>query len=156
MLFILFKLLHLLAVIIWVGGMFFAHFFLRPAVQGLQSPERVTLMHGVLQRFFAWVVMLVVVVLATGIGMIGSIHAMAAQAGSQFNMPVNWMVMSILGLAMMAVFGHIRFALFKRLNAAVQAKDWPAGGKALESIRKWVSLNLALGLVIVVVLRVPL
>jgi uncharacterized membrane protein len=90
MLFILFKLL-LLAIIIWVGGMFFAHFFLRPAVGGLQPAERVTLMHGVLQRFFAWVMVLVVVVLATGIGMIGSIHAMAAQAGGQFNMPVNWL-----------------------------------------------------------------
>ena len=71
-------------------------------------------------------------------------------------MPINWMVMSILGVVMMAVFGHIRFALFKRLDTAVKAKDWPAGGKALESIRKWVSLNLALGLVIVVMLRLPL
>lgn len=156
MLFIGFKLLHLLAVIIWVGGMFFAHFFLRPAAQGLQPSDRVTLMHGVLQRFFAWVLVLAVVVLVSGIGMIGSIHAMAAQAGGQFNMPINWMVMSILGVVMMAVFGHIRFALFKRLNTAVTAKDWPAGGKALESIRKWVSLNLALGLVIVVMLRLPL
>ena len=156
MLFIGFKLLHLLAVIIWVGGMFFAHFFLRPAAQGLQPSDRVTLMHVVLQRFFAWVLVLAVVVLASGIGMIGSIHAMAAQAGGQFNMPINWMVMSILGVVMMAVFGHIRFALFKRLDTAVTAKDWPAGGKALESIRKWVSLNLALGLVIVVMLRLPL
>lgn len=156
MLFIGFKLLHLLAVIIWVGGMFFAHFFLRPAAQGLQPSDRVTLMHGVLQRFFAWVLVLAVVVLVSGIGMIGSIHTMAAQAGGQFNMPINWMVMSILGVVMMAVFGHIRFALFKRLDTAVTAKDWPAGGKALESIRKWVSLNLALGLVIVVMLRLPL
>lgn len=156
MLFIGFKLLHLLAVIIWVGGMFFAHFFLRPAAQGLQPSDRVTLMHGVLQRFFAWVLVLAVVVLVSGIGMIGIIHAMAAQAGGQFNMPINWMVMSILGVVMMAVFGHIRFALFKRLDTAVTAKDWPAGGKALESIRKWVSLNLALGLVIVVMLRLPL
>ncbi|PIG09182.1 CopD family protein [Comamonas sp. 26] len=156
MLFILLKLLHLLAVLIWVGGMFFAHFFLRPSLQVLQPPERVKLMHGVLQRFFAWVLVLVVVVLASGIGMIGSIHAMAAKAGGQFNMPVSWIVMSILGVVMMAVFGHIRFALFKRLDAAVQAKDWPAGGKALDSIRKLVSLNLAIGLVIVVVLRVPL
>lgn len=156
MLFIGFKLLHLLAVIIWVGGMFFAHFFLRPAVQSLQPSDRVTLMHGVLQRFFAWVLVLAVVVLVSGIGMIGSIHTMAAQAGGQFNMPINWMVMSILGVVMMAVFGHIRFALFKRLDTAVTAKDWPAGGKALESIRKWVSLNLALGLVIVVMLRLPL
>ena len=81
---------------------------------------------------------------------------MAAQAGGQFNMPVNWIVMSILGLVMMAVFGHIRFALFKRLDAAVQLKDWPAGGNALQSIRQWVAFNLALGLVIVVMLRLPL
>lgn len=156
MLFILFKLLHLLAVIVWVGGMFFAHFFLRPAVQSLQPPDRVQLMHRVLKRFFAMVMVLVVVVLASGVGMIGSIHSMAAAAGGKFNMPVSWIVMSALGLVMMAVFGHIRFALFKRLDAAVQAKDWPAGGKALESIRKWVAFNLALGLVIVVMLRVPL
>ena len=156
MLFIAFKLVHLLAVIIWVGGMFFAHFFLRPAVQGLQPSDRVMLMHGVLQRFFAWVLVLAVVVLVSGIGMIGSIHAMAAQAGGTFNMPINWMVMSILGVVMMAVFGHIRFALFKRLDTAVKSKDWPAGGKALESIRKWVSLNLARGRVIVVMLRLPL
>ena len=156
MLFILFKLLHLLAVIVWVGGMFFAHFFLRPAVQGLQPPDRIKLMHSVLQRFFAVVMVLVVVVLASGVGMIGSVHAMAGAVGGKFNMPATWIVMSVLGVVMMAVFGHIRFALFKRLDRAVAAKDWPAGGKALESIRKWVAFNLALGLVIVLVLRVPL
>ena len=156
MLFILLKLLHLLAVIVWVGGMFFAHFFLRPAVQGLQPPERVKLMHDVLKRFFAVVMVLVVVVLASGVGMIGSIHTMAATAGGKFNMPVSWIVMSALGLVMMAVFGHIRFALFKRLDTAVQAKDWPAGGKALQSIRKWVAFNLALGLVIIAAMRFPL
>ncbi|GGH61507.1 membrane protein [Comamonas phosphati] len=156
MLFILFKLLHLLAVIIWVGGMFFAHFFLRPAVQDLQPAERVTLMHGVLKRFFAMVMVLVIVILASGVGMIGSIHAMAAQVGSKFSMPASWIVMGILGAVMMAVFSHIRFALFKRLDQAVRAKDWPAGGKALGGIRQWVAFNLALGLVIVVVLRMPL
>ena len=156
MLFVLLKLVHLLAIIILVGGMFFAHFFLRPAAQGLQPPDRVKLMHEVLRRFFSVVMVLIVVVLASGLGMIGSIHAMATKANSQFNMPASWMVMSILGVVMMAVFGHIRFALFKRLDQAVQAKDWPAGGKALHSIRQWVAFNLALGLVIVVVLRVPL
>jgi uncharacterized membrane protein len=156
MLFILFKLLHLLAAIIWVGGMFFAHFFLRPAAQGLPPAERVTLMHGVLKRFFAMVLVLVAMVLASGVGMLASIHAMAAQAGSQFSMPVPWIVMVILGLIMMAVFGHIRFALFQRLDQAVQAQDWPAGGKALARIRQWVAFNLALGLAIVAVVRLPL
>ena len=52
---------------------------------------------------------------------------------------------------MMAIFGHIRFALFRRLQRAVAASDWPSGAKALGSIRSWVGVNLALGVVIVVV-----
>ena len=42
---------HVLSIIVWVGGMVFAHFFLRPAAQALEPPLRVRLMHDVLQRF---------------------------------------------------------------------------------------------------------
>ena len=52
---------------------------------------------------------------------------------------------------MMAIFGHIRFALFKRLQRAVAATDWAAGGKALASIRSLVALNLGLGVLTVAV-----
>jgi uncharacterized membrane protein len=57
----------------------------------------------------------------------------------------------VLGLAMMAIFGHIRFALYKRLRRAVAAKDWPAGGAALAAIRTWVGVNLAIGVAIIVI-----
>ena len=66
-------------------------------------------------------------------------------------MPVEWMVMASLGVLMFAIFGHIRFALYKRLSRAVTAQDWPAGGAALASIRFWVMVNLAFGVVIVAV-----
>jgi len=156
MLYIILKTVHLLSIIVWLGGMAFAHFFLRPALQQLEPPQRLVLMRDVLQRFFAVVLVIIAAVLLSGIGMMGLVHKMAAQAGAQFSMPVSWMVMAVLGLAMMAVFGHIRFALFKRLDQAVNAKDWPAGGKALGQIRQLVALNLALGVVIVLFLRVPL
>jgi uncharacterized membrane protein len=55
--------------------------------------------------------------------------------------------MFALGLVMMAIFGHIRFAPYKRLSAAVAASDWPAAGAALAQIRMLVTVNLALGLV---------
>ena len=131
MLYIILKTIHLLSIIVWLGGMAFAHFFLRPALQQLEPPQRLVLMRDVLQRFFAVVMVIIAAVLLSGIGMMGLVHKMAAQAGAKFSMPVSWMVMAVLGLAMMAVFGHIRFALFKRLDQAVNAKDWPAGGKAL-------------------------
>ena len=156
MLYISLKAIHLLAIIVWIGGMAFAHFFLRPALGTLQPPQRLTLMRDVLQRFFAAVLVAIVLILISGLGMWGLVHSMAAQAGAKAPTPVSWIVMAALGLVMMAVFGHIRFALYKRLNTAVEAKDWAAGGAALGSIRKWVAFNLALGLVIIAAMRFPL
>ncbi|WP_159913479.1 CopD family protein [Pantoea sp. 18069] len=153
MLFAPLKYIHLLAVILWLGGMAFSHFFLRPAVQALEPAARVQLMHGVLQRFFAAMLVTVAVVLLSGLGMVASVYQMAAQSGLQFQMPLSWKVMTVLGLVMAAIFGHIRFALFKRLDRAVQAGDWPAGGKALAGIRVWVAANLAIGVAIVTALR---
>ena len=142
------KLAHVLSIIVWIGGMVFAHFFLRPAAQALEPAQRVTLMHGVLQRFLGAVAIAIVVVLTSGLGMIG---AVSMGSGGAFSMPLKWTIMATLGLVMIAIFGHIRFALFRRLQRAVAASDWPSGAKALGSIRSWVGVNLALGVVIVVV-----
>ena len=145
------KLVHVLSIIVWVGGMVFAHFFLRPAAQSLEPPQRVRLMHDVLQRFFAAVTAAVVLVLGSVLWMIGRAAKQVVQTGGVFSMPLDWTIMATLGLVMIAIFGHIRFALFRRLQHAVAASDWPSGAKALGSIRSWVGVNLALGVVIVVV-----
>ena len=145
------QLLHVLSVIVWVGGMVFAHFFLRPAAQQLEPPLRIRLMHDVLQRFFAGVSVAVVVVLGSGLWMVGRVAKQTVQAGGSFAMPLDWTVMATLGLLMMALFGHIRFALFRRLQRAVAASDWAAGGKALAGIRTLVSVNLGLGIAIVAI-----
>ena len=151
MLYATLKLLHVLAIVVWIGGMVFAHFFLRPAAMQLPPPQRIPLMHGALQRFFSAVLVAVVVVLASGLWMIGRVAKETVQAGLSFNMPLNWTIMATLGIVMMAIFGHIRFALFKRLTKAVAAQDWPAGGAALASIRTWVSVNLVIGVAIIVI-----
>ena len=151
MIYAILKTLHVLSIIVWIGGMVFAHFFLRPATLTLEPPQRVRLMHDVLQRFFAAVSVAVVVVLGSGLWMVGRVARQAAKAGGSFAMPLDWTIMATLGLVMMALFGHIRFALFKRLQRAVAASDWAAGGKTLGSIRTLVGVNLALGAVIVAV-----
>jgi uncharacterized membrane protein len=151
MIFAILKLAHLLAVVVWIGGMVFAQFFLRPAALKLEPPQRIRLMHGALQRFFAAVLVAIAVVLASGLWMIGRVAKESVQAGLGFNMPLDWIIMATLGTVMMAIFGHIRFALFKRLSKAVAASDWSAGGAALASIRTWVGINLAIGVVIIVV-----
>jgi len=151
MFYALLKTLHLFAIIVWIGGMVFAHFFLRPAAGMLEPSVRVRLMHGVLQRFFGAVLVAIAITLATGLWMIGQVAKQVVQAGAPFNMPLEWTFMATLGFVMMLIFGHIRFVLFKRLGNAVQALNWPAGAAALAQIRTWVVVNLSLGVLIVLV-----
>ncbi len=156
MLYALLKLSHLLAASVWIGGMVFAHFFLRPAALTLEPPARLPLMQAVLQRFFRAVAVAAAVMLATGLWMVGRTAKTVVQAGGSFAMPLSWTLMATLGLVMIAIFGHIRWALYPRLRTATQAGDWPAGSRALASIRTWVGVNLALGTATVAVAVLPL
>jgi uncharacterized membrane protein len=151
MIYAILKTLHVLSIVVWVGGMAFAHFFLRPAVAPLDPPVRVRLMHDVLGRFFKAVLAASLLTLASGVWMLGRVAKQAVQSGGSFEMPLAWTLMTVFGVAMVAIFMHIRFALYKRLNAAVAASDWSAGGNALAQIRRWVSVNLGLGVVFLVV-----
>jgi len=151
MLYALLKTLHLLCVILWVGGMVFAHFFLRPSLAELDAPVRLRLMHAVLGRFFNAVLVASTLILVSGAWMIGRSARQMVQSGTSFNLPLEWMVMAVLGVLMLAIFGHLRFALYPRLSRAVAGQAWPAGATALLAIRRWVLVNLCLGLAIVVV-----
>gem|GEM_PF-2980935 len=63
--------IHLMAAIVWVGGMFFAAVVLRPAtVRVLEAPDRLLLWVDVLKTFFLWVGISIVLLLATGYGMV--------------------------------------------------------------------------------------
>jgi uncharacterized membrane protein len=148
MLYATLKTLHVLAIIVWIGGMVFAHFFLRPAVAQLDAAARVRLMHDVLGRFFQAVLVAALLTLASGIWMLGRVAKQVVQSGGSFEMPLAWTVMAVLGTLMVAIFMHIRFALYKRLSKAVAAADFTAGGAALAQIRTWVLVNLALGVVV--------
>lgn len=138
----LLNLLHVLAAAFWVGGMAVMHFAVRPAaVAALEPPQRLPLMAGALGRFFVGVAVAIAVLLLSGVAMVG----MAGGFGR-----VHWSVHAMfgIGLLMMAIFGHIRFAPYRRLQAAVGARDWPKAGAALGTIRTLVAVNLALGTVV--------
>jgi uncharacterized membrane protein len=131
--------LHLLAATLWVGGMAVMHFAVRPAaVQTLEPPLRLPFMAAALGRFFGWVSVAVAVLLVSGLAMMLLGGGFAA---------AHWSVhaMFAIGLAMMAVYGHIRFAAFPRLQRAVAAREWPTAAAQLNAIRLRVALNLALG-----------
>ena len=142
---------HVLSIIVWIGGMVFTHFFLHPGAMQLEAPARVRMMRDVLSRYFQAVLVAVLLTLASGIWMLGRVAKQAVQAGGSFAMPLAWTVMAALGVVMVIVFLYIRFVLHKRLVSAVAVSDWSAGDTALAQIRRWVAVNLGLGLVVLLV-----
>ena len=153
MLYDLLKTVHVLSIVVWVGGMVFSHFFLRPAVLVLEPPVRLRLMHDVLGRFFRVVLVASLLALVSGVWMIARIAKQTVQSGGSFQMPASWWVMTVLGILMVGIFMHIRFALFARLGQAVAAGKWSAGGSAMAQLRLWVGINLGLGVLIIVAVQ---
>jgi uncharacterized membrane protein len=142
----LFNLVHILATVVWVGGMFFAHQCLRPVVMAqLEPPARLRLWNGVFGRFFPWVWLSVVLLIVTGQWLVIAMGGMAA-------VPFPIHVMVGIGYLMSIIFAFIYFAPYARLRAAVAAEDWPAGGKALNLIRRLVGTNLVLGILNIVLI----
>ena len=82
------KTLHVLSIVVWIGGMGFAHFFLRPAVAQLEPAVRVRLMHDVLGRFFKAVLVASLLTLASGVWMLGRVAKQVVQADGSFEMPL--------------------------------------------------------------------
>ena len=133
--------LHVMGVVVWVGGMFFAHMALRPSVQSLAPPERLPLLAATLSRFIAWVAVSIVAVLASGIAMM----VMLPAAGLHVH------AMIAVGLAMMVVYLYIVAVPLRILRGAVAAQDWPRGGAAMQRIRQLVAVNLVLGVAVITV-----
>ncbi len=138
--------LHMLAAVIWVGGMFFAYFVLRPvAAQQLEPPQRLPLWSQCFSRFFPWVWIFIILLPATGYWMIFNVFGGMASVGLYVHL------MHGLGWIMILLFIHLYFAPFKRLKYSVNASDWPTAGKSLNQIRLLIGINLSIGLAVIAI-----
>ena len=135
---------HLLAAIIWIGGMFFTYVCLRPSLaETLEPPQPARLLAATLRRFFKWVWAAIAVLLLSGFYMALSRYSLSAG-------PLWLYLMIGLGIVMMLLFAHIYFAPFTRLSNALanaQPDDVPG---AISQIRTIVAINLGIGLLLIV------
>ncbi|HUC09031.1 MAG TPA: CopD family protein [Stellaceae bacterium] len=137
--------IHILAAVIWVGGMFFAHQVLRPSAAVLDPEARLTLWSRVFARFFPWVFTAIVVLLASGYGLVFVVY------GGFSTLPIYVNLMQGIGIGMILLFLHLYFAPWRRFHTAVARQDWVEGGRQLGQIRTIVTINLVLGLIVVAI-----
>lgn len=125
--------------IVWLGGMFFAHVCLRPAVAAqLPPPQRLPLLAAVLARFFVAVGFALLLLWGSGLLRYTQIGAAA---------PWSWNLMAGIATVMTLLFGRIVVRFRPRLVVAVAAQDWPAAAAAMKGIGHLVLVNLVLGFV---------
>jgi uncharacterized membrane protein len=119
--------LHVLAAVVWVGGMFFAFMVLRPSAGPLEPEARLALWHRVFRRFFPWVWSSIVLLLASGYGMIFLYLEGFAGAGLHIH------VMQGVGIVMMLLFLHLFFGPWRRFSDAVERKHIPDAAERLSN-----------------------
>ncbi|OMH32173.1 CopD family protein [Motiliproteus sp. MSK22-1] len=136
--------LHLLAAVIWVGGMLLMLHVVRPvAVSLLEPPQRIPLLSRMLGKFFIQVWGAIAVLLITGFWMIFSVFGGMANVGWHVHLMLG------LGLIMILLFLILYFIPYRKLQICVDESRWPDAGAQLGKIRMLVMVNALLGTLIV-------
>ncbi len=133
--------LHVLAAVIWVGGMFFAHMVLRISAGELEPASRLALWSRVFKRFFAWVWLSIFLLLSSGYWMVVNIW------GGFSNLPIYLHIMHGLGCLMFLLFLYIWFVPYKRFKKALASEELQQAAACMNKIRLFVTTNLVFGLI---------
>jgi uncharacterized membrane protein len=135
---------HLLASAVWVGGMAFALFVLRPSLVLLAPTQRLALHTAVFARFFRLIWVIMPAALVSGWWLLFGVYG-----GFEGVSPVVH-VMHATGIAMGAVFLVIVLGPWRALRAAQAAANPVAATAAVNRIRQLVLANLILGTLTIV------
>jgi uncharacterized membrane protein len=131
---------HILAVIIWLGGLFLLCVVLTPSVRNLDLTTAVPLWHGVLSRFLVWGWIGLALILATGIAM------MLIEFGGFANIPNFHRANMAIGIPAIALYGYLYFAPWKRFRRAATSNDLTGAKGQIKQVQALMATVLALGL----------
>ena len=137
---------HLVAINIWVGGMFFIIMVLGKVVATLEIPEQHSFWQHVLKRFFFWVWLAVIILLTSGMGMI------LYRYGGPAMTPAYVLLMASLGILMAVVFFIIYFVFYQNFQRDLNNGNMEGSRHQLRIIRYLGIINMVLGFCVVIVI----
>lgn len=137
--------LHVLGAVLWVGGLATMLLVVRPALMGLEPPQRVAVHRVAMQKFFLLVWHAMPIVLLSGYGLVLFWFGGFGATGWHVRM------MHGTGLLMTAIFLYVVLVPWKVFRQAVNRGGVPTAVAALGRIRQLVLLNLVLGVLTVAV-----
>jgi len=132
--------LHTMAAVVWVGGLFLVVTILRPALLSLPLPERLGLWRHILERFFTWVWISVIVLLVSGYAVVFFGYQGFASVGLHIH------IMQLTGLVMVLLFVLMWAMPWQDFRHAFDAGHFEDAAKSLKRIGLVTAINLPLGL----------
>jgi len=131
--------IHILAVVLWIGGIVFMDGFLAPALRRAvaQAQPRAQLLDVLFRNFFAAIWGAGAALVITGYGMVFLRGGFGALSAAQW-------VMVVLGSAMVLLALYIFFVPFLRMRSAVLHSNWDAACAQAGRIRLLSTVNIVL------------
>ena len=131
--------IHILAVVLWIGGIVFMDGFLAPALRRAmaQAQQRAQLLYVLFRNFFAAIWGAGAALVITGYGMV------FLRGGFGVLSMAQW-VMVVLGSVMVLLALYIFFVPFLRMRTAVLRSDWSAACAQAAQIRLLSTANIVL------------
>ena len=133
--------IHLLCVVLWVGGMAFLLLTLRPSANAIDPAARLVLQGAVFRRFFRTIWQVMPMAIVSGLLLLILLY-------SHQKMPWEVMVMQTGGVLMAALFIGTVLVPNKRFQAKLAAGTATAEDAA--PVRRLIWLSLAIGAVVLV------
>jgi uncharacterized membrane protein len=128
---------HILAVIVWLGGMFFLTVVLG---SGTNLPDRSASWERALSRFLPWGLLSLAIILATGVTLVFSVF------GGYAHIPTIHRVNMVIGIPAIALFVYLCVVPWRRLRRATVAHDTGTTEKTIGQAKMLLATILALGL----------
>lgn len=129
--------LHLISIIMWIGGGAYAAVVLRPSLSLLDQTQRNSVHLQTMARFFKGLTHAIPTTLITG-------WLLVLHEGGFANAPWTTNVMQLLGLIMAALFVRMYMVTYQKLRRAIRPQ-----ASGFDSVRKQVLVIVALGIITV-------
>ncbi len=131
--------LHILAAVVWIGGMAFNLLVVRPSMSAVEPSQRIKLAVAILKRFILFVWASIGLLIVTGISMALPKFSLTTAYGITLLFKI-----AIVGMMILIVI-FIRYFFLPKLEFLI-AQSSPDVSKTMGQIAALVKLNLVLGI----------
>jgi uncharacterized membrane protein len=137
--------IHILAIIVWLGGLVVLTVAFEPSIRGFDSKLVLPVWSRTVSRLLIWGAVSLVAIIATGIALVN------LRFGGFSGMPVAHRFNMVIGLPAIALYWYLTFVPWQRVRRAVSRGNWAEVEANRRVVRRIMRVIVVLGLIASVV-----